>query len=87
MSKNKTRPQSYINANKGLSSCSAAGSKKLSEFLIGAKVDPKKRKRVAVLCDQLGPIWIIGHRIDDRVKLTELTKRVLHLRARPLEPL
>ncbi len=64
----------------------APGSKKLSDFLIDGKVDPKERERVAVLCDQLGPIWIIGHRIDDRVKLTALTKRVLHLCARPLEP-
>ncbi len=64
----------------------APGSKKLSDFLIDAKVDPKKRERVAVLCDQLGPIWVIGHRIDDRVKLTALTRRVLHLSANPLEP-
>ncbi|MFQ5591956.1 MAG: tRNA lysidine(34) synthetase TilS [Phycisphaerae bacterium] len=63
----------------------APGSKKLSDFLIDAKVAPEARERVAVLCDQLGPIWIIGHRIDDRVKLTELTRRVLHLRARPYE--
>jgi tRNA(Ile)-lysidine synthase len=64
----------------------APGSKKLSDFLIGAKVDPKERERVALLCDQLGPIWVIGHRIDDRVKMTALTRRVLHLRARPLGP-
>ncbi len=63
----------------------APGSKTLSDFLIDAKVDPKERERVAVLCDQLGPIWVIGQRIDDRVKLTALTKRALHLSARPLE--
>lgn len=63
----------------------APGSKTLSDFLIDAKVDPQQRKRVAVLCDHLGPIWVIGHRIDDRVKLTELSKQVLYLRARPLE--
>ncbi|MFQ5463865.1 MAG: tRNA lysidine(34) synthetase TilS, partial [Phycisphaerae bacterium] len=63
----------------------APGSKKLSDFLIDTKVNPKARQRVAVLCDQLGPIWVIGHRIDDRVKITELTRQVLHLRARPLE--
>jgi len=62
----------------------APGSKKLADFLADAKIDPKDRDRVAVLCDQLGPIWVIGHRIDDRVKLTGLTHRVLHLRARPL---
>lgn len=64
----------------------APGSKKLSDFLIDLKVEPKKRDRVAILCDQLGPIWVIGYRIDDRVKLTALTQRVLHLRARSLEP-
>jgi tRNA(Ile)-lysidine synthase len=62
----------------------APGSKKLADFLAAAKVDPKERERVAVLCDHLGPIWIIGHRIDDRVKLTALTRRVLHLKARPI---
>ncbi len=64
----------------------APGTKTLSDFLADNKVDPKQRERVAVLCDHLGPIWVIGHRIDDRVKLTELTRRVLHLRAIPLEP-
>ncbi len=63
----------------------APGSKKLSDFLTDAKVTPQQRERVAVLCDHLGPIWVIGHRIDDRVKLTALTRRVLHLRARSLE--
>lgn len=62
----------------------APGSKKLSDFLNAAKVDPKERERVAVLCDHLGPIWIIGHRIDDRVKLTALTRQVLHLKAKPI---
>lgn len=63
----------------------APGSKKLSDFLTDAKVDAAARERVAVLCDQLGPVWVIGHRIDDRVKMTALTRRVLHLRAKPLE--
>lgn len=63
----------------------APGSKKLSDFLIDAKVNPQERERVAVLCDHLGPVWVIGHRIDERVKLTALTRRVLHLRAKPLE--
>ncbi len=62
----------------------APGSKKLGDFLADARVEPKERQRVAVLCDQLGPIWVIGYRIDDRVKLTGLTRRVLHLRARAL---
>lgn len=63
----------------------APGSKKLSDFLTDSKVGPAERQKVAVLCDQLGPVWVIGHRIDDRVKITALTRRVLHLSARPLE--
>ncbi len=64
----------------------APGSKKVSDFLIDTKVNPKERDRVAILCDHLGPIWIIGHRLDDRVKLTELTRRVLRVHARSLAP-
>jgi tRNA(Ile)-lysidine synthase len=62
----------------------APGSKKLSDFLADLRVAPAERDRVALLCDQLGPIWVIGHRIDDRVKLTALTRNVLHLQARAI---
>ena len=63
----------------------APGSKKLSDFLSDTKVDPAERERVAVLCDQLGPIWMIGHRIDERVKLSRITRDVLRIRARFLD--
>ena len=62
----------------------APGSKKLSDFLIDAKVDPVERDHVAVLCDQLGPIWIVGHRIDERVKMTCITREALRVRVRNL---
>ncbi len=57
----------------------APGSKKLSDFFTDAKIPPEERERVAIVCDQSGPIWIVGHRIADRVKLTECTRRVLRL--------
>jgi tRNA(Ile)-lysidine synthase len=60
------------------------GSKKLSDFLGDEKVDPSARDKVAVLCDQLGPIWIVGYRIDERVKMTRLTRQALRVRARKL---
>ncbi len=63
----------------------APGTKKISDFLSDAKVAPCDRDRVAVLCDQLGPVWIIGHRIDDRAKLTYITREVLRIRARALD--
>ena len=46
----------------------APGSKKVSEFLIDSKVEPAERDKVAVLCDQLGPVWIVGHRLDERAR-------------------
>ena len=62
----------------------APGSKKLSDYLTDAKVPPTDRRNIAVVCDQLGPIWVVSHRIDDRVKLTPQTRRVLHLEAKEL---
>lgn len=63
-----------------------SGMKKLSDFFIDEKIDPEARKRTVVLCDQLGPIWIVPFRIDERVRLTRSTKRILRLKARPLSP-
>jgi tRNA(Ile)-lysidine synthase len=63
----------------------APGSKKISEFLIDTKVDPDERERVAILCDRLGPVWIVGRRLDERVKLTRRTRRVLEIGVRRLE--
>jgi tRNA(Ile)-lysidine synthase len=63
----------------------APGSKKLGDFLSDVKVDPLERERVALVCDQLGPIWVIGHRIDERVKLTRISREALRIRARMLD--
>jgi tRNA(Ile)-lysidine synthase len=64
----------------------APGTRKLSDFLIDAKVGPAARDKVALLCDQLGPVYVIGYRIDERVKLTSNTKKVLHLRTAAPRP-
>lgn len=62
----------------------APGSKKVNDFLASVRIEPREREKVAVMCDHLGPIWLIGHRIDERVKLTPGTRRVLRLRAASL---
>ncbi len=61
----------------------APGTKKLSDFFIDAKVVPEQRDRAAILCDQLGPIWIIGYRIDERVRLRRSTTQALKISAHP----
>ncbi len=58
--------------------------KKLSDFFIDEKIDADVRERTVLLCDRLGPIWVVPLRIDDRVRLTEATRRVMRLSARPL---
>jgi tRNA(Ile)-lysidine synthase len=61
------------------------GVKKLSDFFIDEKIDTSRRQKTAVVCDQLGPIWIVPLRIDHRVRLTRLTRRVLKLKASPIQ--
>ncbi len=63
----------------------APGAKRLSDFFIDEKIDPLERARTGVLCDQLGPIWIMPLRIDERVKLRPTSQRALHCVFRPLK--
>ncbi len=60
--------------------------KKISDFLIDEKIDAARRQHVVLLFDQLGPIWVVPLRIDDRVRLTRATKNILKLTARPTDP-
>ncbi len=54
--------------------------KKLSEFMIDAKIPHSWRDRVPIVCSQKHILWVVGWRIDDRVKVTEETKQVLFLK-------
>ncbi len=52
----------------------------LNDFLRGRSVAAEDRTRTPLLCDAAGIVWVVGHRIADRVKLTDRTRRTLHLR-------
>jgi tRNA(Ile)-lysidine synthase len=52
----------------------------LCDFLRGRKVALNERAHTPLLCDAEGIIWVVGHRIADRVKLSEQTLRKLGLR-------
>jgi tRNA(Ile)-lysidine synthase len=52
----------------------------LADFLRGRRIPPGRRPHTALVCDQLGIVWVVGHRIADRAKITEQTSRVLGLR-------
>jgi tRNA(Ile)-lysidine synthase len=51
----------------------------LADFYRGRNVRREHRARVPLVCDQTGIIWVIGHRIADRVKVSEQTRRKLGL--------
>jgi tRNA(Ile)-lysidine synthase len=61
------------------------GTKKLSDFLIDAKVPPGQRSRLVVLCDRDGPVWLVGYRIAHRVRVTPNTRNVLRIQVRPVD--
>ena len=53
------------------------GTKKVSDFLTDKKVDLISKQNTWVLCHNDQIIWLIGHRIDDRYKITPSTNVVL----------
>jgi tRNA(Ile)-lysidine synthase len=53
--------------------------KKLYEFMVDAKIPRAWRGRVPIICSPQQIIWVVGWRIDDRVKLTKASKETLRL--------
>ena len=54
--------------------------KKLGEFMIDSKIPSAWRQRIPVVCSPEHILWVVGWRIDDRVKVTQNTKQVLCLK-------
>jgi len=55
------------------------GQKKLSDFMIDSKIPVNLKKEVLVLSSGERVAWVVGHRIDDRFKITSETTKVLKL--------
>ncbi|MDZ7377634.1 MAG: tRNA lysidine(34) synthetase TilS, partial [candidate division KSB1 bacterium] len=56
------------------------GQKKLSDFFIDRKVPLHERREIPLLVCDAGIIWVVGHQIDDKFKITDRTTRVLMLK-------
>ena len=54
--------------------------KKVSDFLIDNKVPRNYKKRVTVVTSEGNIVWLVGHRIDERYKLTNSTNTVLEIK-------
>ncbi len=57
------------------------GSKKVSDLLTDRKLFPSEKDRTWVLTHGEEIVWVIGHRMDDRFKVTEKTVCVLQITA------
>ena len=53
--------------------------KKLQDFMVDAKIPSLWRDRIPVVCSSGGIMWLVGWRIDDRVKVTQATRELLRL--------
>lgn len=57
-----------------------AQEKRLQDFLVDAKVPRSWRDRVPLVVSPTQIVWVAGWRIDERVRVTDKTKRALRLR-------
>ena len=53
------------------------GTRKLQDYFTDVKIPRSQRKAIPLLCDTGKICWIVGHRIDHRVRVTSETKFVL----------
>tara|TARA_Y100000385_G_scaffold29603_2_gene27842 strand:+ start:9667 stop:10974 length:1308 start_codon:yes stop_codon:yes gene_type:complete len=51
------------------------GKKKLSDFFIDEKLSRFEKEKCCIMCSDEKIMWIIGHRMDDRFKITNKTKK------------
>ena len=55
------------------------GSKKLQDFMVDAKIPRALRDRIPLVCSEGQIIWVVGWRIDQRVRVTDATEHVLRI--------
>ena len=61
-------------------------SKKLSDFFVDQKFSARQKQECLLLLSGRDVIWVVGHRLDDRYKITPATRRALLVTATPVDP-
>ncbi len=57
-----------------------AAEKKLGEFMIDARIPGMWRHNIPVVVSDAGIVWLAGYRLDERIKVTPETRRILRLK-------
>ncbi len=60
-----------------------SGEKKLQDFMVDARIPAAHRDEVPIVCSESQIAWVVGWRIDDRVKVLPDTRAVLRLEFSP----
>ncbi len=60
-----------------------SGRVKLKDFFISRKIPRGKRQHIPLLVSDNDIIWVVGHRIDDRFKVTGHSREVLKVTVKP----
>ncbi len=55
------------------------GRKKISDYLTDLKLSVREKEKQLVVCSGNNICWVVGHRIDDRFKVSEKTHNVLKI--------
>jgi len=56
--------------------------KKVAQFMLDVKIPNGWRNHIPILADESDILWVVGYRIDERVRVTKQTKKVLCLEFR-----
>ncbi|NTV43329.1 MAG: tRNA lysidine(34) synthetase TilS, partial [Syntrophobacteraceae bacterium] len=62
------------------------GTKKLQDFFVDSKIPRSMRQEIIIVCDTEKICWIVGHRLDERAKVTGETSVVLVIEAETKPP-
>jgi len=55
------------------------GTQKVKDFFINNKIPMEIRRKTPILVSRDTIVWIVGHRIDERFKITQQTRNVLKI--------
>ena len=56
-----------------------SGSRKLQDFFTDLKIPASERRSIPIVSDDDGIVWVVGYRLDERVRIAPATGRILKM--------